>query len=100
MNKKRIHRHRLQDPWWASCHCQERRTEYCGNFDAYFCMKCYSWLESKCGSQACDSCVERPPYNVDFARKDLTEAQQELKIIEDLESFFGPRNCRKYLNQI
>jgi hypothetical protein len=92
MNKKRMHRLRFQDPWWASCHCQERRTDYCGKFDAYFCMNCYSWLESKCGSQACVSCVERPPYNVDFARKNLTEAQWEQKIMKDLESFFGPKH--------
>ena len=98
MNNKRIHLHRLQDPWWASCNCKDSRTDYCGKFDSHFCMNCYSWLESKCGSLACDYCVERPTYNVDFARKDLTEAQQEIKILKDLESFFGPRKCRKYLH--
>ena len=33
---------------------------YYADFDAYFCPKCNSWIESACNDPACRYCCDRP----------------------------------------
>ncbi|AVK84272.1 hypothetical protein C3943_12180 [Lysinibacillus sp. B2A1] len=33
---------------------------YYDDFDAYFCPKCNSWIESKCSDSKCKYCFKRP----------------------------------------
>ena len=33
---------------------------YYEDYDAFFCVECNIWLESKCGSKNCEFCGKRP----------------------------------------
>lgn len=43
------------------CQCRRSRAADDGNYDALFCRECLRWKESKCGSEHCGVCANRPP---------------------------------------
>ncbi|MGE7114585.1 hypothetical protein [Lysinibacillus sp. NPDC047702] len=46
-----------QDNFCSNC---KFNLVYYDDFDAYFCPKCNSWLESKCSDPECKYCFKRP----------------------------------------
>lgn len=41
---------------------------YYDEYDAYFCLKCNRWIESKCSDTSCKYCSKRPGKPLYFAK--------------------------------